>query len=472
MADIDEDAPINSLHSQPNEDNEADDETQDFRLLASLSSKSGQLPKRGEKDFEPHGTKQQDGILAASRQAMHDALDYTRIHHPKSYVRAFYLGEGGLERDDVVRGEMRQGLEEDHIVVVEAAKGPHFRTMGRSNLGYKRSNLWLLPEEALYLVERGNLDLWWPNKSSCARIFGEEDADEHGERNGEEDEDGEDDEGAPMSLQAAYAMLIGADGERGKISLERYNVYANLKRNGYVVMRGPEWNPNVRTNPHSHELQVAASKGFFAWIFDLFAKDIKHAPYGPLVKPGLYRSYNTIYNQLSVIPRHKPSAFPAPNSSSPHHPFRITFHLWKPTSIPTFAKTNPGTPDFRVAVVDARVTFVPTMEQMVALLESTPWDPPGENLSGPSKLYPRLRNGYRNLVLAARLGRRGYRRGLMGVWWVGEGKGEVEEEEVGEEGQEGGEEEREEENESEELTGFVGEGRRGRMTKDDSQEVV
>ncbi|KAM3066128.1 tRNA-splicing endonuclease subunit sen54 [Clarireedia jacksonii] len=398
MADIDEDAPINSLHSQSNEDNEGDDETQDFRLLASLSSKTGQLPKRGEKDFEPHGTKQQDGILAASRQAMHDALDYTRIHHPKSYVRGFYLGEGGLERDDVVRSEMRQGLEEDHIVVVEAAKGPHYRTMGRSNSGYKKSKLWLLPEEALYLVERGNLDLWWPNKISCGRIFGDEDADEDVERIGEDDD--EEDEGAPMSLQAAYAMLIGEDGERGKISLERYNVYANLKRNGYVVMRGPEWNPNIPSKPHSHELQAAPSKGIFTWIFELFAKDIKHAPYGPLVKPGLYRSYNTIYKQLSTIPRHKPSPFLEPNLSPPHHPFRISFHLWKPTSIPTFAKTNPGTPDFRVAVVDARATFVPTMEQMVALLESTPWDPPSGNLTGPSKLYPRLRHGYRNVVLA------------------------------------------------------------------------
>jgi len=93
MADVDEDAPVTLLSNQANDENDPSDETQDFRLLASLTSKTGhQIPKRGEKDFERHGTKHQDSILEASRQAMHDVLSYTRVHLPKSHIRGFYYG--------------------------------------------------------------------------------------------------------------------------------------------------------------------------------------------------------------------------------------------------------------------------------------------------------------------------------------------------------------------------------------------
>ncbi|RMZ77658.1 hypothetical protein DV738_g4251, partial [Chaetothyriales sp. CBS 135597] len=41
----------------------------------------------------------------------------------------------------------------------------------------------------------------------------------------------------PMSLQGAYASFIGKSG----LTLERYLVYAGLKRSGYVVQRAPTW---------------------------------------------------------------------------------------------------------------------------------------------------------------------------------------------------------------------------------------
>lgn len=51
-------------------------------------------------------------------------------------------------------------------------------------------------------------------------------------------------------------------------------------------------------------------------------------------------------------------------------------------------------------MVNAREqTTLPTMSQMSALLESTPFDPPrGEKMD--KMLYMRLRHGYRNVVLA------------------------------------------------------------------------
>src|SRR4051812_14407319 len=115
MADLDENPPTNA-QADADEDNDPTDETQDFLQFASYAKTSNQIPKRGEKDFERHGTRHQDDLLSASRQAMHDALDHTRVHTPRAYVRAFYYGVEGLNRDDVVPPEWRKGLDDDHVV--------------------------------------------------------------------------------------------------------------------------------------------------------------------------------------------------------------------------------------------------------------------------------------------------------------------------------------------------------------------
>lgn len=401
MEEPDDDAPPTAFRSQSAEDNDPSEETQDFRFLAALTSKTnGQLPKRGEKDFEPHGTKHQDGVLEASRQAMHDALSHTRFHNPKTHNRGFYYGEGSLERDDILPEEWRRGLDDDHVVLMEHTRGPHFRTMGTPTTGKKHGSLWLLPEEALYLVERGNIDLWWPTQSSYNGMIEE---DEQG-RPKKRDQD-EKDQGAPMSVQAAFAMLIGDDSEKGKVSLDRYTVYTNLKRTGFVVLRAPDWDLTKPGQAHSFQAVKSSeeSPSIFSWLFGrLFPEsEIEHAPYGPLVRPGMYRSYNTIYRQIAVIPRHRPLSTPEnPSSASPaNDPYRVIFHLWKPSRVPTFAKSDPGIPDFRVAVANARTTFVPSLSQVTSLLESTPWDPPKSG-TGVKSTYQTLKHGWRNVVLA------------------------------------------------------------------------
>jgi tRNA-splicing endonuclease subunit Sen54 len=399
MADLDDDITAGNQQDQSNDDNDPTDDLPDFRFLTSLNSKSGKLPKRGEKDFEPHGTKHQGGILEASRQAMHDALSHTRVHPPKAYLRGYYYGDAGLKRDKMIEEEWRQGLDEDHIVVVDSSKGPHFKTMGKMTQGQKYGSIWLLPEEALYLVERGNLDLWWPTRSSFAGVI----ATIQGSQKLAEGDQAEEDEGVPMSLQAAYAMLIGEDGERGKVSLERYTVYANLKRTGYAIARAPDWGVRTSGGRHSQSelTQTEESASLFTWLFGFFAeREMERAPYGPLVRPGMYRSYNSIYRQIAIIPRHKPCVAPTEPAPPPEGPFRVAFFLWKASKLATFAKSNPGAPDFRVAIADARSSFVPTLTQMSSLLESTPWNPPNSEWKENSKSYARLKHGWRNVVLA------------------------------------------------------------------------
>lgn len=401
MADIDEDPPING-QSNVDEDHDPSDETQDFLLLASLTSKSShQIPKRGEKDFERHGTRHQDDLLSASRQAMHDALDHTRIHTPRVHVKAFYYGVEGLNRDDVLPEEWRKGIDDDHVILVESSKGPHFRSMGKSTMGQKRTTLWLLPEETLYLLERGNLDLRWPSPSTLNRIVGLEESEEESDKAPQDQEEQEEDEEVPMSLQAAYALLIGDDNDKGKLSLERYTVYANLKRSGYVALRALEWDPEAPTVSICEQAPTE-SPSIFNWLFGRFfaEEQVKHAPYGPLVKPGMYRSYNSIYRQIAIIPRHKPSPTPTSVSPNPEFPYRIVFDLWRPTKIPTFAKSSPGIPDFRMAITDARFSSIPTLKQMTSLFQSARWEPPSPELVGPHNSYQRLRHGWRNVVLA------------------------------------------------------------------------
>lgn len=394
MADIDE-VPV--IDPQGSLEEEQEEDTLDFAQLLSARS----VPKRGEKDFEHHGTKHQEGKLEASRQAMHDILAHTRTHNPKGYTRAFYYGVEGFKRDDVIEPRSRQGLTEDHVVLVESQKGPHFKTMGKSTTGMKHTTLWLLPEEAIYLVERGNLDLWWPSRLSFKGVVEKDNEHSGGQQELERDhestgpeEQGEMDEGIPMSLQAVYALLMGENGERGKITVERYTVYANLKRNGFIVTRA--LNP-----PAGGPLDIAeSSQSIFTWLFGgLFNRDdTNHLPYGPLVRPGMYRSYSSIYRQIAVVPRHHPS--PASEDPLPQSdlPFRVIFELRQATRIPTYARSKPGLPDFRIAIVDAHSDLVPSLTQMTSLLESTPWAPPATSLDG--KLYKRLQHGWRNVLLA------------------------------------------------------------------------
>jgi tRNA-splicing endonuclease subunit Sen54 len=97
-------------------------------------------------------------------------------------------------------------------VHVTVARGIHFSTMGHSaprpaptekqpNLVLKR--LELLPEEAIYLVERGTLFCWKENPHLADRP-----------------EDLRDVEGSPMSVQQAYAEMIGKE----DLTLEKYQV--------------------------------------------------------------------------------------------------------------------------------------------------------------------------------------------------------------------------------------------------------
>nr|OQO17938.1 hypothetical protein B0A51_15575 [Rachicladosporium sp. CCFEE 5018] len=347
------------------EDVDLSDEAQDFRFLSALSSQDAKIPKRGEKDFEPHATSLQSNTLAASRQAMHNALAFQRSHAPKTHTLATYHLESNM-------------------AYCYAPRGPLFARMGSTfsaiddplgNDERRGQRLWLLPEEVLYLLERGTVDVRWPSEV-------------------------DDEEGLPMSLQAGYAMFIGGN---GGLTFERFSVYSALKRQGYTVLRAPSWDgpgppTHAQNGPPFLAQQGLFELGLSRWWRTLFwtvrEEDIDYRE--TLLQPGLYRNYSEIYRRLALIPFHDTPAI-TPDIATPatDPAFRITYHLYKPGNT-TFKKSLPGPPDFRVAVIDGRATLMPTLSQLSALLDTTPYDPPKDA----QQLYPTLKQGYRNVILA------------------------------------------------------------------------
>lgn len=273
-----------------------------------------------------------------------------------------------------------------NMAYVNKPKTSMFLTMGRSRGGKE----WLLPEEALFLIERGSVDCRWPVK-------GEEDG-------------GNMLEGAPMSLQGAYAAFLGYEaGVGGKLTMEMYTVYAGLKRSGYVVFRHGTWDddraevqPLVASNPREQEQKKGGYwSHFWSEIWRRMTQPSyivmpENLAYGPLVKPGLYRSYADIFRAMSLIPSHRatPPTFTLP--PNPNNPFRIHFDVWKTSGSQRFRKSNPPPPDFRVCVINARETNVPTAAQLNDLLATVPDDAPKENAS----IMNKLKHGERNILLA------------------------------------------------------------------------
>ncbi|KAF2842218.1 hypothetical protein M501DRAFT_928062 [Patellaria atrata CBS 101060] len=375
MSDIDEDSILPIVNNTG--ENELEDETQDFRFLASFSSSSVKIPKRGEKDFESHGTLHQTSVLEASRTAMHEVLSQQRIHNPRTHVIGTYVPERNM-------------------AYVLQEKGNVFRTIGTRS----GDRTWLLPEEALYLVERGTLDCRWPFEQSISPDTNDEDVE--GESKGVGTEGDQSESGIPMSLQGAYAAFIGTEiNVGGKLTLERYAVYSNLKRLGYHVLRASTFDGPLIPPPPASSL----TNWRWPWLWNLGPfHDLwdrlftpRRFKQGPLVTYGLYRDWASVYRMLHLIPRHDPRSVPIPPSQKPHSntlddPYHIHYHVHKPA--PAFRKSSPGPPDFQICVIDARATPFPSLAQLEGLLAAAPLQEPK------GTLYFKLKQGWRNVLLA------------------------------------------------------------------------
>src|SRR5437879_4521355 len=137
-----------------------------------------------------------------------------------------------------------------------------------------------------------------------------------------------------MSLQGVYASALDGCG-----GLERYQVYAYLKRAGYILARAPTFFHDGDGAVEGEEREegvigtirptTTAPPGFFKQLFtSLFPTLPKLSPSGPVITQGTYRTYDSIYSRLSIMPSHHPPHTPTSMvATASDTPFRIAYRV-------------------------------------------------------------------------------------------------------------------------------------------------
>ncbi|KAI0313847.1 tRNA-splicing endonuclease subunit sen54 N-term-domain-containing protein [Amylostereum chailletii] len=316
------------------------------------------IPKRGEKDFEPNvdgPSGLQMHNLDRARLAMFDALRSTRAISSKSISYAVWYPV----------------LARAHVTT---ARGIHFNTsMGHSIARPSPTSdklvkrLELLPEEALYLVEKGALFCW-------KAVDGVTDVSDQVDADGAM-------QGAPMSVQEAFASMIGTE----DITLERYQVFSYLRRLGYMVTRAKPPSPTYPPPAPYPELPTLKPSYLHSMITSILSPFSRL--FSSLFRPGfdwwkplIHRrwlhhnmDYPSIFKSLRFIPHGH--SIPLNTTSEPSSsPYEVFYHLYKPST--PFRKTAPPPPEWSVVVVDARTTPIPTLSELTALFDPLPILPP------------------------------------------------------------------------------------------------
>jgi tRNA-splicing endonuclease subunit Sen54 len=270
--------------------------------------------KRGQKDFEPDETQQQNDLLNQSLKHMYTSLNVPRSLTIKHRVKIYYNG-------DYWRCEL---------------KGSFMQTIGI----VKGSWCYLNEEEVIYLVERGTVDPIWL-------------------KNGKE---------VHMDLQSVYAICM--------TDVNRYQVYANLKRCGYIVQRYKD-----------RERELVKSIRPLQWLSSLFDHMIKRISimiFRPFTSSWLHSRFTSprmIFESIQLQL--------APKLKRPVQSMEITFDIYKPD--PNFSKKSSLLPDFQIIVMDVSEKL-PTASQLNDLFQRVEY----KDRLGQRK----LKDGQNSIILA------------------------------------------------------------------------
>ncbi|KZT51583.1 hypothetical protein CALCODRAFT_487817 [Calocera cornea HHB12733] len=368
------------------------------------------IPQRGEKEFEPSRagageTALQAYALQRARAAMLRALRPERGSSSKGITWGVWQPREGTVRVPHPRGQAFTTM--GHFLPssphgggggggaanASSAGRREARTDPRA-VGTERERerqLLLLPEEALYLIERGSMfcthELADPPPSA---------RDPHtlaSEQEEEEEEEARWDESAPpavvpMSVQQAFGALLGRSG----LTLERYQVYAHLRRLGYTVTRacapeGPLF-PRAPARPApSASLPQRLWSSVRRWAARLRPPGARRDWWAPL-RPG-WAGRRWTAQRLFAALRLVPSGHALPlHSASPAttpeagagataadtSPYEVFYHVWRPST--PWKKTAVPPPDFHLIVLNANTTRVPTLAELARVFSQLPVQPP------------------------------------------------------------------------------------------------
>lgn len=352
----------------------------DWTKLPKYASARPVIPKRGEKDFEPahgHGSGLQLHILDRARGAMFEAL----------------RAERSISSKYVSYGIWYPSIARVHVVT---SRGVHFANMGHSvsrpsgdsgdtepELEFPKNSkaqkrLELLPEESIYLIERGALFCYKSIQDNSSHL---------NLANIEETSPG-----APMTVQQAYTEMIG----REDMTLERYQVYAYLKRLGFVLRRAEPPTPDFPVAPSPLHSPRPATRAPNVWqristsfsnlvlkVLSAVGLVFHRGPWGPLRFRGI-KSSGDIFKALRFLPcGHSTPLYNCPgidegatavspplSTALSSSPYSVFFHVYKPST--PFRKTAPPPPDFYLVIINARTTAMPNLYELMALFEGLP----------------------------------------------------------------------------------------------------
>ncbi|KAG7238959.1 hypothetical protein INR49_030510 [Caranx melampygus] len=160
--------------------------------------RSHKIPVRGQKDFFPSDSDEQRRRVEQSLNEHWSLISEERVERLGNIVRATWIPS-------------------DQIVELQTPAGKFWHTMGFSANGKQC----LLPEEALYLMECGNLHVFYRD--------------------------------LPLSIQDGYERFLSPN----TVRLQQYQVFAHLKRLGYVVHR---FDPSLEPSSYARQLNLPQSR--------------------------------------------------------------------------------------------------------------------------------------------------------------------------------------------------------------------
>lgn len=166
--------------------------------LFAARSRSHKIPVRGQKDFYPNDSEEQRKRLEQSLEEHWSLISEERVERLGNLVKATWVPD-------------------EKIVELQSPAGKFWQTMGFSANGKQ----YLLPEEALYLMECGNLLVFYRD--------------------------------LPLSIQDGYENFLSSS----TVSLLQYQVFAHLKRLGYVVHR---FDPSSEPSSYARQLNLPQSR--------------------------------------------------------------------------------------------------------------------------------------------------------------------------------------------------------------------
>ncbi|XP_034046416.1 tRNA-splicing endonuclease subunit Sen54 [Thalassophryne amazonica] len=167
--------------------------------LFAARSRSHKIPVRGQKDFFPNDSEEQKQRLEQSLNEHWSLVSEERVERLGNLVTALWV-------------------QNEQIVELQTPAGKFWQTMGFSANGKQ----YLHPEEALYLMECGNLQVF-----------------EHD---------------LPMSIQDGYEKFLSPQ----SLTLQQYQVFGHLKRLGYVVTR---FHPSPEASSYARQLNLPKPHG-------------------------------------------------------------------------------------------------------------------------------------------------------------------------------------------------------------------